>query len=191
MATRAVQLTNLDVNRMLRLVRRPIDAAVRASAAALPRRERSAQAIAGTPEIYFTKAIDNSRLVRVADPKRQREMLQFGIVCAVFLFFAVVYAWQHFSAIEYGYKIESQKIERDALLEQNRQLRLQQAALRDPERIDVLARRMGMVPADASQLVHMDTDSTRDDSGPVLASAQPIPTVREGPQRSLHEHLFA
>ena len=28
----------------------------------------------GTPEIYFSKAIDNSRLVKVEDPRRNREM---------------------------------------------------------------------------------------------------------------------
>ena len=33
----------------------------------------------GTPEIYFTKAIDNSRLVKVEDPRRAREMRQFGV----------------------------------------------------------------------------------------------------------------
>ena len=32
----------------------------------------------GTPEIYFAKAIDNSRLVKVEDPRRGREMRQFG-----------------------------------------------------------------------------------------------------------------
>jgi hypothetical protein len=33
----------------------------------------------GTPEIYFRKTIDNSRLVKVEDPRREREMKQFGM----------------------------------------------------------------------------------------------------------------
>ncbi len=37
----------------------------------------------GTPEIYFSKAIDNSRLVKVEDPRRNREMKQFGTALAV------------------------------------------------------------------------------------------------------------
>ena len=28
----------------------------------------------GTPEIYFAKRIDNTRVVRVVDPKRRREL---------------------------------------------------------------------------------------------------------------------
>jgi len=38
----------------------------------------------GTPEIYFRKSIDNSRLVKVEDPRRAREMKQFGIAFCVF-----------------------------------------------------------------------------------------------------------
>ncbi len=37
----------------------------------------------GTPEIYFSKRIDNSRVVMVTDPKRRREMVTFGIMLAV------------------------------------------------------------------------------------------------------------
>jgi hypothetical protein len=40
----------------------------------------------GTPEVYFNKSIDNSRVVRVADPKRTREMAMFlAAVCCLFV----------------------------------------------------------------------------------------------------------
>src|SRR5436305_10260852 len=98
----------------------------------------------GTPEIYFTKSIDNTRLVKVEDPQHSREMKQFGIaLCCLFLL-VMTYAWQHFTAIEYGYKIESLKTQRDGLAEMNRALRLEEASLRDPERIDTLAKKLGM-----------------------------------------------
>ncbi|MEY2395430.1 MAG: hypothetical protein QOF94_1775, partial [Acidobacteriaceae bacterium] len=61
----------------------------------------------GTPEIYFAKAIDNSRLVKVEDPGRNREMKQFGTALACLFLLVFTYAWQHFRAIEYGYQIES------------------------------------------------------------------------------------
>ena len=64
-------------------------------------------------------------------------MRQFGIaLCCLFLL-VMTYAWQHFKAIEYGYKIESLKVQRDSLVEMNRALRLEEASLRDPERIDM------------------------------------------------------
>src|ERR1700731_8047 len=100
----------------------------------------------GTPEIYFAKAIDNSRLVKVEDPRRNHEMKQFGTAMAVLFLLVFTYAWQHFKAIEYGYQIESSKRELSGQTEMNRALHLEYASLRDPERIDVMARRMGLVP---------------------------------------------
>ena len=128
-----------------------------------------------TPEIYFNKAIDNSRLVKVADPRRAREIAMFSASLAVLFLFTMIYAWQHLSSIEYGYKIEAQKIERDALLEQNRALRLQEASLRDPERIEQLAARMGLVAPQAGQVMHLE--ATADPTAPVMARASGIQVV--------------
>jgi hypothetical protein len=127
----------------------------------------------GTPEIYFAKVIDNSRLVKEEDPRRNREMKQFGISLAILFVLVFTYAWQHFRAIEYGYQIESTKRELNGLTEMNRALRLEDASLRDPERIDVIARRMGLVPPEPGQVIRMDNTAT-DGNGPVVASAEPV-----------------
>jgi hypothetical protein len=125
----------------------------------------------GTPEIYFAKTIDNSRLVKAEDPRRSREMKQFGAALAFLFLLVFTYAWQHFKAIEYGYQIESAKRELSGLTEMNRALRLEDASLRDPERIDVIARRMGLVPPEPGQVIRMDSASA--ESAPVMARAEP------------------
>ena len=130
----------------------------------------------GTPEIYFTKTIDNSRLVKVEDPRRSREMKHFGTALACLFFLVFTYAWQHFKAIEYGYLIESAKRELSERTEMNRALRLEDASLRDPERIDVLARRQGLVPPQPGQVIRLDA-SPADAQGPVMASAAPVLVV--------------
>lgn len=122
----------------------------------------------GTPEIYFPQAIDNSRVVKVADAERRREMAHFSIALAVLFVFVMLYAWQHFSAIEYGYKIEAARTQRDTLAESNRELRLELASLRDPERIDALARRMGLETPQVGQVMRMEPNE-RDLGGPVMA----------------------
>ena len=83
-----------------------------------------------TPEFYFQKTIDNSRVVKVADPARQREIRIFSASVAALFLLVLFYAWQHFSAVQYGYKIEAQKSQRDQLVEQNRNLKLEEAGLR-------------------------------------------------------------
>src|SRR5262252_9534841 len=49
----------------------------------------------GTPEIYFAKRIDNSRVVRIVDPKRRREMLTFGVTLTIFFLMVMVYRLPH------------------------------------------------------------------------------------------------
>ncbi len=131
--------------------------------------------LGGTPEIYFAKAIDNSRLVKVADEGRRREMKLFTVALGVLFLLVMVYVWQHFSAIEYGYKIESLKSQRDTLVEVNRALRLEEASLKDPERIDALARSMGLALPHAGQVQQMDVNI--DPGAPVMARAAGVSVI--------------
>jgi hypothetical protein len=83
------------------------------------------------------------------------------------------YAWQHFSSIEYGYRIEAQKSERERLVEVNRSLKLEAASLRDPSRIDALARQMGLESPEPGQVIRMNPD----DGGPIIAQATPVAVI--------------
>jgi hypothetical protein len=113
-----------------------------------------------TPEFYFEKAIDNSRVVRAVDPQRAREMRVFsGSVLALF-FLLMFYALQHFSALQYGYKIEAQKSERDRLIERSKSLQAEEAGLRDPGRIDLMARQMGLESPRPGQVVRLDSEAS-------------------------------
>ena len=133
----------------------------------------------GTPEIHFTKRIDNSRVVRVTDPKRRREMISFGITLSVLFLFVMVYLWQHFSAIEYGYRIEQLKVQRDTIVESNRALSLEAASLKDLARIERLALQMGMQrPVDGEW---QPMDSAIDPSTQVIAQANTITVVSPEP----------
>lgn len=124
----------------------------------------------GTPEVFFSKHIDNSRLVKVDDPERKRDMRMFVVALSMLFLVVMLYAWQHFSAIEYGYRIEALSAKRAQLTESNRQLRLDLAELKDPERIDERAKAMGMQLPDASQVQQLDA-SPADLGGPVMARA--------------------
>jgi cell division protein FtsL len=126
-----------------------------------------------TPEMFFAKHIDNSRLVKEDDPERRAEMKRFTAVMTVFFVLTMVYVWQHFSAIEVGYNVEAQKTQVEQLREENRQLRLTEAELSDPERIDVIAKQLGMDQPLPGQVVRQDDPQS---GGPVLAQEQ-VPTV--------------
>lgn len=142
---------------------------------------RSLRSWSGTPEIFFHKEIDNTRLVRVADAKRNREMAVFSATLALLFVLVMVYAGQHFSAVEYGYKIEALTAQRDGLVEANRALRLEQASLSDPGRIDTLAQKMGLTSPAPGQVVQLDASSTPEPDSPIMARVSDVAVVTATP----------
>jgi cell division protein FtsL len=143
-------------------------------------RERNAEFIAQqpqrrrrvlTPEFFFTHHIDNSRLVKAPDPARARQMRTFAAAVAVLFSLVMVYGLQHFYAIESSYRVESEKTALDGLREQNRQLRLGEAELSQPARIDQKARELGLSAPQPGQVVH--PNAAVDSGAPALAQMQP------------------
>lgn len=124
-----------------------------------------------TPEVFFAKHLDNSRIVKADDPERRREMRSFTTVMGILFLLVMVYVWQHFSAIEVGYHVESQKQQVEALREENRQLRLTEATLTDPGRIDRIAKQLGLDAPAPGQVVRPDGSVM---NAPVLAQANVV-----------------
>lgn len=122
-----------------------------------------------TPEMFFAKHIDNSRIVKADDPQRRREMRNFAVAMVVFFSLTMVYVWQHLSSIQVGYQVENQKLTVERLREENGQLRLQQAQLTEPARIDVAARQLGLSAPLPGQVVRQDGAEA---GAPVLAQVQ-------------------
>ena len=120
-----------------------------------------------TPEVFFAKHIDNTRIVKADDPERRKEMRQFSAVMTVLFCLVMVYVWQHFSSIEVGYHVETQKAQMEQLRETNRQLRLTEAQLTDPGRIDAMARQLGLAQPLPGQVVR--PDGAPEASAPVMA----------------------
>ena len=123
-----------------------------------------------TPEMFFAKHIDNSRIVKADDPERRRDVRQFTVVMSLLFALTMVYVWQHFTAIEVGYRVEAQKTQVEQFREQNRQLRLTEAQLSDPGRIDTIARQLGLGAPTPGQVVR--PDGATDPQQPVLAQMQ-------------------
>lgn len=127
------------------------------------------------PEYFVARRIDNSRLVKAADPVRVREMRVFSAAVAVLFSLIMVYGLQHFYAIESSYRVESEKQALNQLREENRQLRLSEAELTQPTRIDQMARQYGLTQPQPGQVVHPNSAPV-DSGSPVLAQvASPAP----------------
>ena len=92
-------------------------------------------------EFHTVKRIDNSRLVRPEEPVRLQGLYRtagWGAVIAAFLMF---YVYQHFRCIDLSFQLEDLKARQTKMSALNSELRLEIEGLRDPRRIDVIARR--------------------------------------------------
>ena len=126
---------------------------------------------AKTTEFYTVKRIDNTRLVRAVAPSRLRECLRLVALGGMVTACALLYTWQHFQCIQMSYQLEALKTQQTEARGLNQQLRLEVAGLRDPMRIDVIARRQLGLTA-PGQVENLNAPSESD-----LAQARPAQTT--------------
>ena len=95
----------------------------------------------GAAEFYTVKKIDNSRLVRNVEPAKVRNLWRAMALGSVVAAFFTLYIYQHFRCIDLSFQLEALKAEQTKATARNSALKLEIAGLRNPMRIDVIARR--------------------------------------------------
>ena len=104
----------------------------------------------------YNKRIDNSRLVREADPKSKGACWNaIGAASVLALLVASAFAPSVATTIA-GYKLEALRIEERRLQEEYRSLELQEAELLSPARLDQLAQKNNLVAPSSAQVFHLE-----------------------------------
>lgn len=96
---------------------------------------------AGAAEFHTVKRIDNSRLVRHVEPAKVKKLWRTVALGGLVAAFFVLYIFQHFRCIDLSFQLEALKAQEMKAAALNSELRLEIAGLRNPMRIDVIARR--------------------------------------------------
>jgi hypothetical protein len=111
-------------------------------------------------DVYFRpKKMDNSKLVREADPRAGGACWSvIGVACLMLAFLGGVLAPSVANTVA-GYKLESLRVEAQKLADERRTLELQEAQLLSPERLDRLAQKRNLISPTASQVVHLERKS--------------------------------
>jgi cell division protein FtsL len=100
------------------------------------------------------KAIDNSQVVREVDPRSRRDLWLLVLLAAALVGGLVLYAWPSLEIRQTALAREQMSKQRERLLEENRKLRLEKAALEDLHRIETIARRdLGLVTPPPEKVV--------------------------------------
>lgn len=91
-------------------------------------------------EYAIKKDVRNNPIVREVDEAQKRELWR-SVGIGVFLVAVLLFsAWQHFELLRHGYQIERMQREKAAEEDVNRHLRLEIESLREPARIERIAR---------------------------------------------------
>jgi cell division protein FtsL len=108
-------------------------------------------------QFHTVKRIDNSRLVRNVEPVRLRGYYRTAGLGAIIAAFLTMYIYQHFQCIDLSFQLEDLKAKQTQSMALNSELRLEIEGLRDPRRIDVIARRqLGLTQPMPTQVQEYD-----------------------------------
>jgi len=91
-------------------------------------------------EFHTVKRIDNSRMVRHIEPVKMRNLFKTAALGAIVAVCCMLYIYQHFRCIDLSFQLEDLRVKQAQSLALNGALKLEIATLRDPRRIDLLAR---------------------------------------------------
>jgi len=111
-------------------------------------------------QFHTVKRIDNSRLVRNVEPVRLRSYYRTAGLGAIVAACLMMYIYQHFRCIDLSFQLEDLKVKQTQSMALNSELRLEIEGLRDPRRIDVIARRqLGLTQPMPTQVQEYDAPS--------------------------------
>lgn len=141
-------------------------------------RESDPYAMRGLPNdnvFFYSKKIDNSRLIRQADPRASDECWSAVGAGALLLMLGVSIVAPHVALVRAGYRLEAAKVERQTLLDQRRELEVREAGLLSPSHLNEIAKERNLTSPMSGQVVHLDGQNPQGN----LASNQ-TPTVPGG-----------
>ena len=106
---------------------------------------------------FFVKEIDNTRVVRQADPGERktawRMVASGGMIAATLICVLLPGAY----GLLAGYKVESLRSEQEALLREKAKLELEEASLVTPARLEELARIQSFVDPAPARVIYLDS----------------------------------
>jgi cell division protein FtsL len=107
---------------------------------------------------FLGKPIDNSQVVRQVDPRSSREIWFLLVLVALLVSGLVLYAWPALQIRNTGMTTVQLSREKERLLEANRKLRLEKAALENLKRVEAIATRdLGLLPPAPENSVVVET----------------------------------
>ncbi len=132
--------------------------------------------------VRLGKPIDNSRVVRQVDPRSRREIWLLILLVAVLAAGLGLYAWPALEIRRAGQAGVDLDREKERLVEENRKLHLEKAALENLRRVESIAgRELGLAPPSPERTVVVEVEKPLPPGQKVAGEATPRREARSGP----------
>ena len=95
-------------------------------------------------EFHTLKRIDNSRLVRRVEPLRLRSYYKIAALGGMVAMCFMLYIYQHFRCIDLSFQLEDLRARQTQAQALNGQLKLEIETWRNPQRINTIAKHLGL-----------------------------------------------
>jgi len=89
--------------------------------------------------VHVEDSIDNRRVVRSRDDRMSKDLLWIGGIVLILIGLFVAYGWPRAALRDTGSTAGKLQREQEKLREENRELRLERAALQDLKRVQIIA----------------------------------------------------
>ena len=114
------------------------------------------RALPGEDVYFFCKRIDNSRVVRQADPRARKAMWSVAAATCVAAALAAVSLAPRIANTSLGYRLEALRQEQQRLLDERRTLEVEEARLLSPALLERLAQRHHLITPKSEQLIDLE-----------------------------------
>jgi hypothetical protein len=104
---------------------------------------------------FYRKAIDNSRVVRQADPQARSRCWRWIATATTGTLFLLALLWPSVCGLLAGYQIESLKAVQQRLVAQRAELEVAEARLLSPERLERMAQTQAFIDPAPEQVVFL------------------------------------
>ena len=127
------------------------------------------------------RPVENVYLIRERDRVRTRELAALALAAVPPLLVLLAAIWANLETVRLGYQLATVGRQREALLERNRQLRMDRAQATSLARVDAIARReLGLVPPAPGQILLIQDGALK---APLKAPPAASPAPRPAPAR--------
>jgi cell division protein FtsL len=113
--------------------------------------------------VFMPQTRIRRRGMAVRQSLKMRGLLKtMAVYVSVIFAFSLGYVWTRVQVVETGYRLRQIQDQKEKLKEENRSLLVESATLKSPQRLEQIARQMGLKRPDENQITYLKKENLKE-----------------------------